>query len=202
MIRPNKPRMAAKISIVRILTNLNESMRVLEEVSNRVYSQGGVCCIGQRCATSIDAYTNTADQVAHADSQAGPEQGISGEDVRCCVDLFNVVELIQFRGEDDGHDDAVDSDNLTENDRDQVLRSYPGCLDTSSNDGDASGPDSPVIVSDPQCLSHMRSHTMLSRRRRDRCIVRCPNWRKCTAIRFRETVRPGEESVLRTIEIV
>lgn len=40
MIRPNNPRMAAKISIVRILTNLGLSVRVVEHRSGSAYSDG------------------------------------------------------------------------------------------------------------------------------------------------------------------
>jgi hypothetical protein len=61
--------------------------------------------------------------------------------------LFDVGELGQLRGEDNGHDDAVDGDDLAEDDGDQVLRSNPGRLDTSTEDGDAGCPDSPVSVS-------------------------------------------------------
>jgi hypothetical protein len=117
-------------------------------MSSGWYSQCRVRSIGQRRATSVDAYTNTADQVAHSHSQSSPEQGITGEHVGRRVYLLNVVELGELGGEDDGHDDAVDGDDFAENNGDQVLRSYPGCLDTSTEDGDTSGPDSPGSMSE------------------------------------------------------
>jgi hypothetical protein len=35
--------------------------------------------VSQSGAASVDAYTDTADQIAHADGKSGPEEGISGE---------------------------------------------------------------------------------------------------------------------------
>jgi hypothetical protein len=116
--------------------------------SGHGYSQCRVRSICQRRATSVDAYANTADQVTHSHSQSSPEQGVSGEHVGRSVYLLNVGELGQLGGEDDGHDDAVDGDDFAENDGDQVLRSYPRCLDTSTENGDAGGPDSPMSVSE------------------------------------------------------
>ena len=42
--------------------------------------------IGQRSATSVDAYAYTADEVAHADSYSSPEQRVSGEVVGAGVE--------------------------------------------------------------------------------------------------------------------
>lgn len=111
---------------------------------------GGVC---QSRATPVDAYTDTANQVAHSNSQASPEQRVSGENVGRRVDLFDVVELGELGGEDDGHDDAVNGDDFAENDGDQILGSYPRRLNTSSENGNTCRPDSPAFASDVSCVS-------------------------------------------------
>jgi hypothetical protein len=100
------------------------------------------------CATSVDAHADTADQVAHAHGESGPEQRISGEDVGGRVDLLDVVDLVELRGEDDGHDDAVNGDDFAEDNGDQVLRSNSRCFDTSTQDGYTCCPDSPKIASE------------------------------------------------------
>jgi len=94
----------------------------------------GVSSIGQRCATSIDANANTADEVAHAHGQTRPKQRVAGKVVGCREEEFWVCDLAHLGGEDDGHDDAVDSYDLAENDRDQVFGPYPWCLDTATDD--------------------------------------------------------------------
>jgi hypothetical protein len=132
--------------------DLDESKRVSKSPLLRAggcrNSQCRVRSICQRRATSVDAYTNTADQVAHSHGQSSPEQSISGEHVGGGVYLLDVGELGQLGGEDDGHDDAVDGDDFAKDNGDQVLRSYPGRLDTSAEDGDAGCPDSPMTVSE------------------------------------------------------
>lgn len=44
------------------------------------------------------------------------------------------IDQVDVRGENNGHDDAVDSHDLAENDGDQVLRSYSRRLDPSTDD--------------------------------------------------------------------
>ena len=61
---------------------------------------------------------------------------------------IGVVNVADVGGEDDGHDDAVDGDDFAEDDGDQVLRSYPGCLDASTDNGHTSCPDTPVAMSE------------------------------------------------------
>lgn len=52
----------------------------LEPMAARKHDlQRGICSISKRCATAVDAYTDTANQVAHADRNASPEQRVSGE---------------------------------------------------------------------------------------------------------------------------
>ena len=53
-------------------------------------------------------------------------------------------DRLKFSGEDDGHDDAVDGHDFAEDDRDQVLRSYPRGLDAAAEDRGAGDEDSPV----------------------------------------------------------
>lgn len=104
--------------------------------------------ISQRSATSVDAYAYTADEVAHAHSDSGPEQRVSSEVVGAGVEQLRVGELIHLGGEDDGHDDTVNGDDFAEDDGDQVLGSYPRRLDTSTHDGHTGCPDSPLRQSD------------------------------------------------------
>ena len=104
--------------------------------------------IGQGRATSVDAHAYTADQVAHAHGYSSPEQRVSGEVVGSRVQQLRVRELVHLRGEDDGHDDTVNSDDFAEDDGDQVLGSYPRRLDTSTHDGHTGCPDSPLRQSD------------------------------------------------------
>ena len=107
-----------------------------------------VCSIGQGRATSVDAHAYTADQVAHAHGYSSPEQRVSGEVVGSRVQQLRVRELVHLGGEDDGHDDAVDGDDFAKDDGDQVLSSYPWCLDTSTEDGHTGCPDAPSQLSD------------------------------------------------------
>ena len=51
---------------------------------------------------------------------------------------------LQFCGEDDGHDDAVNRHHFTKDNGYQVLRSYSRCLDTTAEDRGAGDEDSPV----------------------------------------------------------
>ena len=104
--------------------------------------------IGQGSATSVDAHAYTADQVAHAHGYSSPEQRVSGEVVRSRVQQLRVGELVHLGGEDDGHDDTVNSDDFAEDDGDQVLGSYPWRLDTSTDDGHTGCPDAPLRLSD------------------------------------------------------
>jgi hypothetical protein len=113
-----------------------------------VHSQCRIRSICEGRTTSVDAYTDTTDQVAHTHGESGPEQRISRENVGGRVDLLDVVDLVELRGEDDGHDDAVDGDDFAEDDGDQVLRSNPGCFDTSTQDRYTCCPDSPKIASE------------------------------------------------------
>jgi hypothetical protein len=102
--------------------------------------------------------------------------------------------MVQLRGEDDGHNDAVDGNDFAEDDGDQVLRSYPWRLDTSADDGDTGRPDSPGYMSELYATACMGEHTTLTLRLTGRCIVRCLNSRKCTVIRFRGIARPSKKS--------
>ena len=56
-------------------------------------------------------------------------------------------ESYQLSRQHNCDDESIDSDGLTEDNRDQVLGFDPGSLNTSTNDGGASGVD-------PQSRSH------------------------------------------------
>lgn len=119
-MRPNRPRTELKISITRILTNL-QWLSILALRVPRVKCQKNIQCrigsIRQRGAAPVDTDRNTAHQVAHADREAGPEQGVAR-----VVAVSRVCRLpldrIQLGREDDGHDDAVDGDDFAEDDGD------------------------------------------------------------------------------------
>jgi hypothetical protein len=119
--------------------NLDET--VLESVSCSNQGHGGQMCaqssvgsISQSRAAAIDANADTADEVAHANGDAGPEKreaGVVGVG-RVSVGPGDGVHL---GGEDDGHDDAVDGDDLAENDGEQVLGSNSRGPDAGTQDG-------------------------------------------------------------------
>ena len=54
------------------------------------------------------------------------------------------VDVIQFRREDDSHDDSVNSDDFAEDNGDQVFSSYTWRLDTSTKDRRAGDEDAPA----------------------------------------------------------
>jgi hypothetical protein len=107
--------------------------------------QRRVRSIGQRSARAVDTNTDTANQVAHADESAAPEKGVSSVVVasRVCSVAAN---LSQFGREHDAHDDAVDGDDLAENNRDQVLGADSWRLDTTTEDRGSGNEDSPVFL--------------------------------------------------------
>lgn len=76
MIRPKRPNTELKISMTRILTKLRRSTSVLFIAhGNRLVRniQCRIRSIGQRSAATVDADSNTADEITHADGQARPE---------------------------------------------------------------------------------------------------------------------------------
>jgi hypothetical protein len=114
----------------------NWSCKDHENVQRRIgsISQGG--------AAPVDADGDTAYQVAHADGDAGPEERVAR-----VVGVSRVrglaLERVQLGGEDDGHDDAVDRDDLAEDDGDQVLGADARGLDAAAEDGRARDEDAP-----------------------------------------------------------
>lgn len=114
----------------------------------QIILQRGISCISERSTAAVYADRDTADKVAHAHGKAGPEQGESSEVVSRAVKNIVVADVRKLGGEDDGHDDSVNSNNFAEDDGDQVLRSYTRGLDTSSDDGYSGCEDSPFPVSD------------------------------------------------------
>ena len=57
--------------------------------------------------------------------------------------------MLQLRGEDDSHDDDVDVNDFTEDNGDQVLRPYPGSLNTTTNDRYTGREDTPALQLEP-----------------------------------------------------
>lgn len=104
--------------MTKILTNLYER-RVSEkcEKNEGCYVQGGVSSICERSTAAVDTDSDTAHQVAHADSQTCPEQSKTRV-VSLGVVQLSALDAGQFCGEDDGHDDTVDGDDFAEDDGD------------------------------------------------------------------------------------
>lgn len=104
--------------------------------------QAGVGGIGKGRTTSVDTDRDTADQVTCADGDTAPEESISRIVAASRQDLI-IVDQVELGREHDRHDHTVDSDDLTEDNRNQVLRSNPGRLDASADDRGACQEDTP-----------------------------------------------------------
>ena len=103
--------------------------------------------VGEGGAATVDTDGDTADEVAAADSDAGPEEGEAGEVAVGMIEI-GVVNVADVGGEDDGHDDAVDGDDLAEDDGDQVLGPDARGPDAGAQDGRAGDEDAPVGLFD------------------------------------------------------
>jgi len=134
-ISPKRPRTELKISITRILTNLHTGQCPCP--SRYTFRKGdvqrGIGSIGKRSTTTIDANGDTTDEIAHADGQAGPEQGIASVVAVTRVRSLS-LQGVQLGREYDGHDDAVNGHDLTEDDRDKVLGTDTWGLDAAAQD--------------------------------------------------------------------
>lgn len=97
MIRPKRPNTDEKISMTRILTNLaNSQPRVRLPVPACDQNlQARVRSICQSCTATVDAHTNTANQVTHAAEQTTPEDCVAGVVVATAVQRIpgDVVDL-------------------------------------------------------------------------------------------------------------
>lgn len=129
--------------MTRILTNLSNvyvSDRPHSATSHvgKIHSpisnlQARIGSIGQSSTAAVDANGNTTDKVAKPYSDSTPE------DCEARVEVALGVELVfrdrgELGGEDDGHDHAVDGDDLAENDRDEVLGADLRCPYTTADD--------------------------------------------------------------------
>lgn len=115
--------------------------------------QGRISRIRQRRATPVDADGDTADQVAHADSEAGPEEGEAG--VVCLgVVQLGALDAGELGGEDNGHDDAVDGDDLAEDDGNEVLGADARGADATADDRGAGDENTPIVKTWSERLSH------------------------------------------------
>lgn len=104
--------------------------------------QRSISSICQSGTTAVDADADTADQVAHADGDTGPEQSIAGVVGIAGVEV-GAGHGVHLGGEDDGHDDAVDGDDLAENNGEQVLGSDSRGADTRTENGRSGDEDTP-----------------------------------------------------------
>jgi hypothetical protein len=110
------------------------------------YAQRGVGSIGKGGAATVDTNRYTANEVAHADGQTCPEESKSGEVVGASVQSLGVGDVCHLGGEDDGHDDAVDGDDLAEDDGDEVLGADARRLDTSTDNRGTGSEDTPWML--------------------------------------------------------
>lgn len=141
-MRPKSPRTELKISMTRILTNLQTESVWEFRTRGRSDVQAGVSSIGERSTATVDANRNTADQVASADQETRPEQSKASVVVAARSGSVRADRGHLCR-KDNGHDDAVDGDDFAEDDGDQVLCSDSGGLDTTTEDGCAGDEDAP-----------------------------------------------------------
>ncbi len=157
--------------------------------------QGGIGSIRQRGAAPVDADGDAAHQVAHADCDARPEEGKARV---VAVGRVGGLALdgVQLAREDDGHDDAVDGDDLAEDDGDEVLGADARGADTAAKDGRAGDEDAPgdVLLWDRGRGGGVRiasgKRTMLRRQLRGLCRGRCPGLPRRRARRIRGRRRP------------
>lgn len=103
--------------------------------------------VGEGGAATVDTDGDTADEIAAADGDTGPEEGEAGEVAVRMVEV-GVVNVADVGGEDDGHDDAVDGDDLAEDDGDQVLGPDARGPDAGAQDGRAGDEDAPCCPYD------------------------------------------------------
>jgi hypothetical protein len=107
--------------------------------------QRRVRSVSQSSAGAVDANTDAANQVAHAHERTAPEEGVSSVVVASRV-CGIAADLSELGREHDAHDDAVDGDDLAENNRDQVLGADARRLDTTAEDRSSGNEDSPVFL--------------------------------------------------------
>ena len=72
-----------------------------------------VSSICQSSTAPVDSNADTTDEVAHSDRQSRPEQCIPRVVIRASVQLL-FRDKLNLRGENDRHDDSVDSDDFAE----------------------------------------------------------------------------------------
>ena len=99
--------------------------------------------ICQSRTASVDTHRDSANQVAHPHRQSCPEERISGVVVIVRIYCITAHET-EFCAEDDSHDDAIDSDDFTEDNRDEVLGSYSRGFDATTKDRGAGYEYAPV----------------------------------------------------------
>lgn len=108
-----------------------------------IHSQAWISSISQSSAATVDSNRDTTDHVARSDQQSRPEQRVSSVVVGARVHGIPFHQR-HLRTKNNGHNDAVDGDDLAEDDGNEVLGSYPWRLDTTADDGGSGDEDSPV----------------------------------------------------------
>lgn len=144
---------------------------------NNRYLQCWVSGISKRRTATIDPDRDTAYEIAHPYSQSRPEQRISGVVIGGGVDSV-CSDGIDLRRKDNCHDNAVYCNDFAKNDGDQVLRSYPRCLDTATeNRGacDKNAPENSEIGTSNPLTPELDRLTMLLLQRTGQCTDRCLN---------------------------
>lgn len=112
---------------------VSQSVKVPQVRVHEQDSQRRIGSISQCSRTPIDPNRDAADKITHPDEHARPKQREPSIIVAAVV-----YRVLRHRrdlcAEDNGHDDAVDGDDLAEDDGDEVLGSYPRCFDATSHD--------------------------------------------------------------------
>jgi len=125
-----------------------ESEDGTENLDNKnLDEQARISSVSKRSTATVDTNRNTADQVASADQKTRPEQGETSVVVaaRSCSIRTDRGHLCR---KDNGHDDTVDGDDFAEDNRDQVLCSDSGSLDTTTEDRGTGNEDTPCSSDD------------------------------------------------------
>lgn len=118
---------------------------MIRKKTSRKILQSPVSRVSESCTTAVDSNSHATDQVAHANRDARPEKREAGI-VRIGGEEHCALHSVDFRGEDDGHDDAIDGDDLAEDDGDEILGADTGSFDTTAQDRRTGNEDAPIGV--------------------------------------------------------
>lgn len=111
----------------------------------KFHIQRGVSGICKRRTTAVDTDSNTANEIAQSNSNAGPEESKASV-VGVARVQIGTGDGVDLSREDNGHDDTVDGDDFAENDGDQVLCSDTRSFNTAAENRRSGNEDSPTML--------------------------------------------------------